>query len=31
LLVAPGSVGKTLELVGGADPVTEAVRLTVGG
>jgi nucleoside-diphosphate-sugar epimerase len=30
LLVSPGSVGLTLELVAGADPVAEAVWLTVG-
>jgi uncharacterized protein YbjT (DUF2867 family) len=30
LLVRPGSVGRTLELVSGADPVTEAVWLTAG-
>jgi nucleoside-diphosphate-sugar epimerase len=31
LLVSPGSAGHTLELVGGADPIRDAVYLAVGG
>jgi uncharacterized protein YbjT (DUF2867 family) len=30
LLVRPGSAGRTLELVSGADPIAEAVWLTAG-